>query len=160
VDKKVKTIIALGDGLRLALEVEAISSQGLRLRSLDLKQLRTSKFFRRKEWVFGQMRRLARSVHVGNEPLEVVDYDPIRELGLLRSDPKSGGDWKEYFELSLDQGSHLVLRRCAYDRVQSRKSEISFGLTRENLLELVDELGQTLREAPERLEEETQEQAA
>ena len=159
-EKNVKTIIALGDGLRLALEVEAISSQGLRLRSLDIQQLRTSKFFRKKEWVFGQMRHLARSVRVGNEPLEVVDYDPTRELGLLRSDPKPGGDWKEYFELSLDQGSRLVLRRYAYDRVQGRKSEISFGLTREDLLELVDELGQTLRETPEREEQEPQERAA
>jgi len=154
VEKTVKTIIALGDGLRLAVEVEAISSQGLRLRSLDIQQPRTSKFFRQKEWVLGQMRALARGVRLWNEPLEVVDYDPIRELGLLRSNPQPGTDWKEYFELSLDQGSRLVLRRYAYDRLQKHKCEISFGLTRENLLELVDELGRILRETPERVEDE------
>ncbi len=153
-DKAVKTIIALGDGLRLALEVESVSSQGLRLRSMDLMRPRSSKLSHPKEWVLGQMRHLARNVRIWNEPLEVVDYDPIRELGLLRSDPKPGTDWKEFFELSLDQGSRLVLRRYAYDRGQSCKREIGFGLTRDDLLELVDELGRTLREAPERVEEE------
>jgi hypothetical protein len=160
VEKSAKTIIALGDGLRLAVEVESVSNQGLRLRSLDIQRPRTSKFFRQKEWVIGQMRALAKNVHLWNEPLEVVDYDPIRELGLLRSNPPSKGDWKEYFELSLDQGSRLVLRRFAYDRGQNRKVEIGFGLTREDLMELVDELGRTLRETPERVEDELGVQAA
>ena len=159
-EKMGKTIIALGDGLRLALEVEAVSSQGLRLRSVDLRRARSFKLLSAEEWVLGQMRSLARSLRVHDEELQAVDYDPIRELGLLRSEPKAEAEWKEYFELSLDQGVRLVLRRYAYDRQQGRKRELGFGLTQEELLELVDQLGRTLREAPERSEAELAVQAA
>ena len=149
-----KNIIALGDGLRVVLEVESVSGQGLRIRSLDLRRARALKGYPSKDWVPGQMRNLARRIRLGGERLEVVDYDPIRELGLLRTVPPTESAWKEYFELSLDQGFRIVLRRYAYDREQGRKQEIAFGLTQEALLELVDELGQILREAPEREEEE------
>jgi len=159
-ETRVKNIIALGDGLRVSLEVESASTQGLRIRSVDIRRTVTAKFFRTRDWVSGQMRTLARSLKIWDESLEVVEYDQIRELGLLRSAPKLKETWKEYFEMSLEQGNRIVLRRYAYDQSQSRKREIAFGLTQEHLLELVDELGRVLREAPERSEEELAVRAA
>jgi len=150
----VKNLIALGDGLRVCVEVESASSQGLRIRSLDLRRTRNSPHFPASTWVPWQMRTLSRRLTLKSEKLEVVDYDPIRELGLLRTAPVLEEPWKEYFELSLDQGFRIVLRRFAFDQAQGRKREIAFGLSQEDLLELVDELGQVLKESPEREEQE------
>lgn len=147
-----KKIIALGDGLRLSLEVESVSRQGLRIRGLDLRRTRIGTAGSSSpSRVPGQMRALSR-LHLKGEKLEVVDYDPIRELGLLRSAPPREEAWQEYFELSLDQGFRILLHRFAFDRAHSRKQEIAFGLGREDLLELVDELGKVLKEAPDREE--------
>lgn len=76
------------------------------------------------------------------EPVKVVEIDPLRHEGFLRSaDPVRHGNGALYFEVFLKGTKQALVRRyqAAADK-NGRREQVAFALTHEALCKLVDDL--------------------
>jgi hypothetical protein len=76
------------------------------------------------------------------EPLKVVEIDPTRNEGLLRSEsPQRRGEKVLYYEVRLKGTTEAVLRRYqAVENTSGRRQQIAFALTHEGVGKLAGDL--------------------
>lgn len=118
----------------LVLDLELCDTLGCRLREIQIlrREPQTD--------LATAARRYADRVTGLLESLTVYEVDPDRHIALLRSDtPAARGEAVAYYEISLTP-SELKLCRWEGSRNASGRKQVSFALTNEALIKLVEDL--------------------
>lgn len=85
--------------------------------------------------------RIARQASGLTEPLRIVEIDPERNEGFLRSaEPGRSDDHVGYFEIFLKGTRHALVRRYRTSGANGKREQIAFVLTHESLCKLVDDV--------------------
>src|SRR5262245_54508416 len=85
--------------------------------------------------------RIARQATGLTEALRLVEIDPARNEGFLRSaEPARTGDDVAYFEVFLKGARHALVRRYRTSGPNGKRTQTAFVLTYESLCKLVDDI--------------------